>query len=153
MEVAFALNVSYHIIPNIHELGKKKIDDIETKKIQEWESKIAELSEENEKTKYQTMINTIRSTSEEITDAETISRKISSMAPYAAIVSVLLLFFGSLGFSCLDSWSSLARDSFQTIVVVLLLLPNIVALGFQFSHWKEIQNRLTTVITALEKNK
>ncbi len=156
LEVAFALNVSYHIIPNMHNLGKKKIDDIEAKKKQEWESKIAELGTTEDdvkaKTKYQTLINTIESTSDESTTSEKLSIKISSIAPYAAIVSVVLLFLGSLGIGCMNSLTPLTRDILQTLIVIILLLPNIIALGFQLTHWKKVEENLKTVIAALEKN-
>jgi putative cell wall-binding protein len=42
LEVAFAINVSYQILPHMYNIGKKKIDGIENRKIQEWDSKIAE---------------------------------------------------------------------------------------------------------------
>jgi hypothetical protein len=174
LEVAFAINVSYQLIPNMYNIGKKKIDDIEFSKIQEWESKITELTskikeltpEDNvvlegneEKVKeykdtiiiYKTFMATIKSTSDESTPSEIKSKFFSSVAPYAAIVSIILLFSGSLNICLMDTFSNANRDWLQTSIIIILLSPNIIALGFQLKHWRIIKTKLTNVIDALEK--
>jgi hypothetical protein len=165
LEVAFAINVSYQLIPNMYNIGKKKIDDIEFSKTQEWESKITELTSkialESNKEKVneykktiiinKTFMATIKSKSDASTSSEIKSKQFSSIAIYAAIASIILLFLGALEISCMDSLSPLVRNIIQTSIIGMLLSPNIIALGFQLQHWKKVETDLDTVINALER--
>ncbi|CAB5496881.1 hypothetical protein THERMOS_580 [Bathymodiolus thermophilus thioautotrophic gill symbiont] len=146
LEVAFALNVSYHLIPNLHNLGKKKIDEMELRKITEWQVKIEESTSEK-KVMYKVYIETIKSSSDEDTNWKITSKVFNSyIATVFAILTVIILFLSATKWKFLE-----VSQSYQVAVVVALLLPNVISIFCQVMHWQKIRKTLKRLIKKLEK--
>jgi len=150
LEVAFALNVSYHFIPSLYDIGKKKIDEIELAKITEWRAKIEESADgtEGRKENYKSYIETIKSSSDETTRWKKVSRFLSSyVATTFAILTIVVLFLSATKWNGLETLSL----SWQITVIVALLLPNIVSIFCQIMHWHKIKEQLKNLVNRLEK--
>jgi len=148
LEVAFALNVSYHLIPNLHNVGKKKIDEIELEKITEWQAKIEEAGTNDEKNKYKIFIETIKSSSDENTSWKSISQILNTyVATTFSIVTLIILFLSAAEVKFLDALPL----GWKIFVIALLLSPNVVSIFFQVLHWHKIKEQLKNLVNKLEK--
>ena len=164
LEVAFALNISYKIIPDIMErLGQKKAKKIEENTINDWKAEIADREslskslKNSEKTSKQGEISSFKNAIDLLSDesGRTTKRKewsitLSKIAPFFALVAIILLFLGSLGICPLTPLTN-SKEILQPLIVFILLLPNIIAVGLQVWHWKFIEQSLNEKTKELEE--
>jgi len=155
LEVAFALNISYKLIPDIMErVGQQKVKKIELDQITAWEAEIEDLKsdEDNNKEKIIVLNSNISAIDHEA-DKKTKKLKVSQfihswIAPLGVVFTIVVLFFGSLGYCPLENFNN--KLVIQFWIVILLLSPNIIAILFQLFHWKEIEEKLTYLIQTLQ---
>jgi hypothetical protein len=156
LEVAFALNISYKLIPDIMErVGQQKVKKIETNQITAWEAEIKDLKSDPDTNKDRIIsLNGNITSIDNEADKKTKKLKVSQffhswVAPTAVIITIVILFFGSLGYCPLENFDNKTTIQFWTIIA--LLLPNIVAIIFQLLHWNEIEEKLNYLIETLKK--
>lgn len=141
LEVAFALNISYAIIPKMNGLGSKNAKRIEDDAIKDWQLDIKDTDDPAEKATIGAKIHLVEDISDNSTWMLTLSTWLTKfIAPVAALLSVLLLFFGATGTCMMETVKY--RELFQCLIVLVLLAPNSVAIILQLFHWKSIRKSL-----------
>jgi len=168
LEVAFALNMSYKLIPDImQKLGQEKVQKRERDILDDWEAEISDrkkqkhnLSNDKDKEKlsleigkFENAISLLKDESKKETKRYKISLILSKIAPYFGLLSIILLFIAALGFCPLEHITDNKETLIviRTVIVFIIIIPNIIAVWLQVSHWKKINSKLDEKFHELEE--
>ena len=154
--VAFALNISYKLIPDIMEkVGQQKVKKRETDQIIAWKADIADINadkngDKNRIISLKSNIISIDSEADKKTKKLQVSQFIHSwIAPAFVALTIILLFFGALNYCPLENFEK--KLTIQFWIMVTLLMPNIIAITLQLLHWRDIEEKLNYLIETLNK--
>lgn len=161
LEIAFALNISYGILPRLKEIGKSQLNS--TKRTQKaiWTTQIESLKKvlgsnaEKAKTiisRLETGIAQVEDESQENTDWMRYAEFTSKWAALVvAPISVFLLFIAVWDKSSPFFLTNLVNLS---IIVGIVLLPNVLTLVFYKVHWKvtltDVKSKINNIETIVK---
>ncbi len=167
LEVAFALNMSYQLIPDLMKrLGQDKVQKKEKDILDDWNAEISDRKEqinnseddtnneklESEVNNFENAIKLLEDASLQKTKRYKISIFLSKVAPFFGLLAIIFLFFGALNFCPLSIYVQEKNTLVivQASLVLLVLTPNIIAVWFQISHWNLMSIKLAERCTELE---